>query len=88
MNNGFLSVLYGVAHIYALGLSALVFLSGILNFVGVDWLWLKVKHAFDDGGFGVLLIVVFGCFAVALAIYDGQFVDKVKKSHWSKNLPR
>ncbi len=88
MKYGFLSVLYGVVYIYALGLSALVILSGILNFVGVDWLWLKVKNVFDVGGFGVLLIVVFGCFALALAIYDGQFVGKVKKSHWSKNLPR
>ncbi|MDT4292187.1 hypothetical protein RO575_21695 [Methylomonas sp. MO1] len=34
---------------------------------------------------GIWFTNVFGSCAVALAIKDGQFIDHVKKSHWSNN---
>jgi hypothetical protein len=33
---------------------------------------------------GIWLVNVFGVFAVALAIKDGQFIADVKKSHWTQ----
>ena len=84
MEDNFLSVLYDVLIVFALGGSALLLISGGLQLAGFDFLWFRLKYAFDDGGYGVILIVLFGCFSIAFAIYDGQFVGKVKSSHWSK----
>lgn len=33
---------------------------------------------------GIAVLIVFGLFGVALAIWDGQFVDDVKPTHWTR----
>lgn len=33
---------------------------------------------------GMAALIVFGLFGVALAVWDGQFVDDVKPTHWTR----
>lgn len=77
---------FDVLFIFALAGSAIVFVSGFLYFFGFPGLW----NAFSDllGRKIFILVYLAGCFVVALAIYDGQFVGRVKKSHWSKKDSR
>lgn len=82
--DNFLSIFFEVIFVFALGVGILMGLTGILYFVGIDWLWLNIKHVSDEGDFGFGIIISFGCLAIALAIYDGQFIGKVKRTHWSK----
>jgi hypothetical protein len=42
------------------------------------------KKAIFDNQAGISLLDVAGIISVALAIWDGQFVDDVKPSHWSR----
>jgi len=88
MNRSFLFVFYSVLFIFGLGVGALMLLSGLLYLAGVDWLWARCEQTFNNAGIGIILIIFFGCLSVALAIYDGEFVGRVKASHWSKRQQR
>ena len=71
-----------VLFIFALAFSAIVLVGGLLYFFGFPGL----RNAFANliGRKIFILVYLTGCFLVALAIYDGQFAGRVKKSHWSK----
>lgn len=73
---------FDVLFIFALAFSAIVLVSGLLYFFGFPGLWGSFVDLIGRKIF--ILVYLAGCFLVALAIYDGQFVGRVKKSHWSK----
>ena len=46
--------------------------------------YLLSNEALFDNKMGLRLLDLVGTAAVALAIWDGQFVDDVKPTHWSR----
>jgi hypothetical protein len=51
--------------------------------------YLLSNKALFDNKMGISLAVLVGIISVALAIWDGQFVDDVKPTHWSRqNMPK
>ena len=75
----FLDLWWRVTFCFILGNGIFAVLVMLLWYVvGIDY-WTGWADAFAHSW----LIVLIGCTAVALAIYDGQFIGDVKRSHWS-----
>ena len=76
-----IKTIYGVAYIhFGLGIGLSVLLFYCLDFL----LGTNLVNFFCYTPQGIWLVNVFGVFAVALAIKDGEFIDHVKKSHWTQ----
>lgn len=86
LDREFWSVYFGVLFIFALSGSATALIGGALDFFGASGLWNAFEELFHNSGAISALLYFMGCFFVALAIYDGQFVGQVKKMHWSKKV--
>jgi hypothetical protein len=78
----FFSVWVGVLFLFALGNSAIAIVGWLLYFVGFSGLLDGFSGLFAQKMY--LVSVLVGCFMTAVAIYDGNFVGRVKKSHWSR----
>lgn len=74
------SVLWKTLMINFLGIGLLIGVSLLLDFVFgseiSDWITLSWKSTMVVNGVGTI--------AVALAIWDGQFIDDVKPTHWTR----
>lgn len=75
------NTIYGVAYIhFGLGVGL-----PVLLFYGLDFLFgTNLVNYFCYTPQGIWFVNVFGVLAVAFAIKDGEFIDHVKKSHWTQ----
>jgi hypothetical protein len=81
--SGFFNVWWRVLFVFVLGNSFLAILVILLEWVGIDF-YSEWKEACRLGW----PIAIVGCTAIALAVYDGQFIDAVKPSHWTNRKQR
>lgn len=78
----FLKVLF----IYLLGVSVVLIPLFVMDFtLGTNMTnYLLSKNALFDNEIGMRLFDFIGISSIVLAIWDGQFFDDVKLTHWSR----
>jgi len=87
----FVRLFLKVIYIFLLGVGVLSIPLFIIDFTVNSQMadYLLSNKALFDNKIGISLFDLIGIVSVTLAIWDGQFVDDVKPTHWSRqNMPK